>query len=121
MESGEGNLRYITASRVQTPLGSLAEFDVLDNDDGNVGKLEGVLVDPAERAARYLVVKSRRALRAKHYLLPLAPATVDAANKALHVDVQPDDLDELDDSPAKAFAPFSDEDLITALFAKRAH
>ena len=121
MESGEGHLRYITASRVQTPLGSLAEFDVLDNEDSNVGKLEGVLVDPAERAARYLVVKSRRAFRSKHYLLPLAPAIIDAENRALHVDVQPDDFDELNDAPAKTFAPFSDDDLITALFAKRAH
>jgi hypothetical protein len=121
MESAEARLRYIDGSKVQTPGGQLDQLDVLNQEDSNVGRVEGIVVDPAERQVRYFVFKSRRALRARHYLLPLAPATIDAENKALHVDAQTDDLDELIDGPAKRFPPFTDDDLLTALFANRTH
>ena len=121
METGQAHLRYISASRVETPGGSLDELDVLNNDESNVGRVEGIVVDPAERQVRYFVLKSRRPFRARHYLMPLAPATIDAEHKTLHVDVETDDLDELVDGPANAFPEFSDDDLITALFAKRTH
>jgi len=121
MECDDARLRYIDGSKVTTPAGLLDQFDVLDNDESNVGRVEGIVVDPAERQVRYFVVKSHRALRARHYLMPLAPATIDAEHKALHVDVEPDDLDELVDGPAKAFPPFSDDDLIAALFSERTH
>jgi hypothetical protein len=121
MELAEARLRYIEASKVETPGGLLDQLDVLNQADSNVGRIEGIVVDPAERQVRYFVVKSRRTFRARHYLLPLAPATIDAENKALHFDVQADDLAELIDGPAKAFPPFTDDDLITAIFANRTH
>jgi len=121
MESAEARLRYIDASKVETPGGLLDQLDVLNQEDSNVGKVEGIVVDPAERQVRYFVVKSRRPFRARHYLLPLTPTTIDAENKALHVDVQTDDLAELVDGPADAFPPFTDDDLLVALFANRTH
>jgi PRC-barrel domain len=121
MESAEARLRYIDASKVETPGGLLGDLDVLNQEDSNVGRVEGIVVDPAERQVRYFVLKSRRPFRARHYLLPLAPATIDAENKALHVDAQTDDLAELIDGPAKTFAPFSDDDLLVALFSERTH
>jgi len=121
MESAEARLRYIDGSKVQTPGGLLDQLDVLNQEDSNVGRVEGIVVDPAERQVRYFVFKSRRPFRSRHYLLPLGPATIDAENKALHVDAQTDDLDELIDGPAKRFPPFTDDDLLTALFANRTH
>jgi PRC-barrel domain len=121
METAEARLRYIDGSKVETPGGLLDQLDVLNYEDSNVGRVEGIVVDPAERQVRYFVVKSRRPFRARHYLLPLAPATIDAENKALHVDVQADDLAELIDGPAKAFPPFTDDDLLDALFSNRTH
>lgn len=120
MESPDTRLRYISAAKVQTPVGELLDqIDVLDNDDSSVGKLEGIVVDPAERQVRYYVVKSERPYR--HFLLPLVPATIDTAHKAMHVDARQGDLDELEDGPAEAFPAFSDDDLLTALFSSRPH
>ena len=120
MESPDTRLRYISAEKVKTPVGEfLDQIDVLDNEDSSVGKLEGIVVDPAERQVRYFVVKSERPHR--HFLLPLVPATIDAEHKAMHVDARQDDLDELDDGPADAFPAFSDDDLLTALFSSRTH
>lgn len=121
MDCDDANLRYIDASRVTTPAGLLDQLDVLDNDESNVGKIAGIVVDPAERQVRYFVVTSKRAFRARHYLMPLAPATIDAEHKALHVDVEQEQLDELVDGPDNAFPPFSDDDLLTALFSRRTH
>ena len=53
--------------------------------------------------------------------MPLTPATIDAEHKTIHVDVQSNDLDELIDGPTRAFPPFSDNDLMVALFSKRTH
>lgn len=120
MDSHDARLRYISAAKVKTPVGELLDqIDVLDSEDSSVGKLQGIVVDPAERQVRYFVVKSDHP--ARHYLLPLVPATIDSEHRALHVDVQADDLDELDDAPARTFPDFSDEDLITALFSDRTH
>ena len=121
METAEPHLRYISASRVETPAGSLDQLDVLNQQEANVGKLEGIVVDPGERQVRYFVVKDQRRFRSRHYLLPLAPATIDAEHRTLHVDVEPDDVSELVDGPAETFPTFSDEDLIAALFSKRTH
>lgn len=120
MECDE-RLRYISAARVRTPAGSLDQFDVLDNDASKIGTLDGIVVDPAERRVRYFVLNSQRSLHPRHFLMPLAPATIDARNNALRIDVQSDDLDELVGGPAEAFPPFSDDDLMTALFSNRPH
>jgi PRC-barrel domain len=121
METAEPHLRYISASRVETPAGSLDQLDVLNQEESNVGKLEGIVVDPGERRVRYFVVRSQRQFRSRHYLVPLAPTTVDAEHRTLHVDVEPDDVSELVDGPAQTFPTFSDADLITALFSQRTH
>ncbi len=121
MESAEPHLRYISANRVEVPGGLLDQLDVVSDEESTVDKVEGIVVDPAERQVRYFVLKSPRRLRPRHYLLPLAPATIDAEHKTLHLDIHPNDLAELVDGPTKAFAPFSDDDLIVALFSKQTH
>ena len=122
MVAVDARLRYISASRVKTPVGLvLDQFEVRDSEDANVGRLEGIVVDPVERQVRYFVLKSDRPYRPRHYLLPLVAATIDAGRNALHVDAHSGDLDELVDGPTQTFPVFSDEDLLTALFAPRPH
>ena len=117
MTATETPLRFISASRVNTPAGSMDDVVVVDSQEANVGNLEGIVVDPQHRQVRYVVVKSRRAFKSRHYLVPLMSATLDAQHRTLHVDVEPTEVDELADDPADSFPVFSDDDLITAMFA----
>ena len=113
----ETPLRYIDASHVDTPAGSLNAIDVVDAADEPVGKLDGVVFDPIERQLRYFVVESRRRLRAHRYLVPMTPARLDAEHHKLHVELQHDDFDALTQVDAESFPPFSDNDLVDALFS----
>ena len=88
MESAEARLRYIDGSKVQTPGGLLDQLDVLNQEDSNVGRVEGIVVDPAERQ--------------------VLGAQVELEHPVI-------------DGPAKRFPPFTDDDLLTALFASRTH
>jgi hypothetical protein len=84
-----------------------------------VGKLDGLIIDPVERQIRYFVVESRQRLRARRYLVPVAPATIDPEQRTLRLEFASEPLDELPEVPSEAFHPYSDDDLISALFATR--
>lgn len=113
-------LRFLAADRVNTPMGLLADTSVVSARGETLGNLEGVLISPAERQARYFVVSTRRLLRTRRYLLPIPQSRIDAARHTVEVDVEADDLGSLPqmDEPVPSF---SDQDLIDALFSSQPH
>jgi PRC-barrel domain protein len=111
-------LCYLSADRVEGPLDTFDKLEVRGRENLRIGQLEGIIIDPAERRVRYLVVDEARFLRHHHYLLPLAPTQVDVEHHALRVDLDRDELDEVDEFDADTFPPFSDDDLIASLFAR---
>jgi PRC-barrel domain len=113
------SLRYIDASNVDTPAGRLQSIDVVGPTDDPVGKLDGVVFDPFERQVRFFVVESRRLLRARHFLVPVTPARFDAEHRTLQVELDRDGLDSMEQVNPAAFPPFSDDDLVEAVFSSR--
>ena len=120
MDPYNSDLRYLDAERVDTPVGSLATMSLISPSDKNVGKLDGVIIDPIEQQVRFFVVKSSRWWATRRYLLPVTPAQIDSERPGLHVDLERDDLERLPKLHAGRFPPFSDEDLIDTMFSSHA-
>ena len=95
-------------------------MSLISPSDKTVGILDGVIIDPVEQQVCYFVVKSRRWWTTRRYLLPLTPAQIDAERPGLHVDLEPDDLQQLPKLHAGRFPLFSDKDLISTMFASHA-
>jgi len=118
--ASETRLRHLDAAKVETPLGTLDHIPVLSPTTGSLGQLEGIIIDPNERHVRYYVVESKRWLKTHRYLLPDVPMRLDPDCRALHVDVERDDLSSLPELEDEDFPQFSDDDLITTMFADSA-
>jgi hypothetical protein len=112
-------LRYLAADHVQHPAGGTFEGLTLCSDaDEKIGAISGVLVEPASRRIRYFVVDRRTMLLGRRYLLAAdTPAVLGASDRKLRVLGETDDLERFD---ARLVQPFSDEDAITAIFARPA-
>lgn len=119
MESNAG-LRFIGADRVDTPAGRLNDFTVVSPTDRQLGKLDGVVVDPSQRQVRYYVVKAPGRLLSHHYLVPASPAHLEAERRTLQFDIEPSDLSALPKTDPDSFSKFSAEDAVEAMFVKRA-
>jgi hypothetical protein len=115
------NLRYLSASRVDTPVGGLRDAVVLSPSDEHLGTLNGIVVDPQERRLCYFVVESGRWRNRRQHLIPAGCARVERDRKALYVDVEPDRIHECEEFRSDRLPSFSDEDLITALFSSHPH
>jgi PRC-barrel domain protein len=116
----ETRLRYLDAAHVETPMGRLSDMAILSPTAGKVGKLDGIVFDPFGRHVCYFVVKSRRGLKSRQYLLPVTTARIDSKHRTLEVDLEPDDLHQLSELRSDSFPRFSDDDLISALFCSPA-
>ena len=114
----ESRLRHLESAKVSSPVGNLDHITVL-SPTGNLGKLEGVIIDPTERHVRFYVVESRGRLKTHRYLVPDMPLRLDPDRKALHVDMDADDLSHLPELDDHEFPAFTDDDFVTALFARR--
>ena len=115
---GETTLRYLDAEHVNHPSGTLAGVTVWSQDDQKLGEIAGVLVEPATRRVEFFVVERRNALLSKKYLLPADTLPVlSAGDRRVVVTARPDDLQRFD---RKLIERFSDDDAITAMFAKPA-
>jgi hypothetical protein len=114
-------LRFVNAERLDTPSGPLNDVVLVSPTDVTLGKLDGVVINPARRRVCYYVVKSRGWFVTHRYLLPATPARLEAARRTLHVDVEPEDLTNLPETGPRSFPPFSDIDVVDAMFAPRAH
>lgn len=107
-------LRFVENSRLESPL--VEPLDVRTHAGTKIGTFDGVIVDPAERRVRYLVVDRGRVFH-KRCLIPMPSARVDAAHHALRIDVDDTDSSEWERFDPITFPRFSDDDLITAMFA----
>ena len=111
-------LCYLSADRVEGPFEKFDDFEVVSRENQHIGHFDGIIIDPSERQVRYLVVDEAKFLRHHRYLLPMAPTQVDAEHHALRVDLDREDLSHADSFDAATYRRFSDDDLITALFAR---
>lgn len=117
-EERSSELSYLEAERVSSPAGVLADFAVVTASGEQLGSIAGVVIEAAARRARYLDVRSH-GLRRRRYLVPAdQPAQVDSARKQLRLLTA--DAPQADDPASPRFRPFSDEDLVAAMFASRA-
>jgi len=78
----DSRLCFLESRRLQAPL--IEPFDVWTVGGKRIGTFDGVVIDPSERRARYLVVDRGRLLPDR-CLIPL-PAHVDLVHHALEVE-----------------------------------
>jgi hypothetical protein len=120
LNSNPETLRYLGADHVQHPAGgTFAGLTLCSDADEKIGAISGVLVEPASRRVRYFVIDRRTVLLGRRYLLAAdTPAVLDAGDdRKLRVLGTADALERFD---ARRVQPFSDEDAITAIFARPA-
>ena len=117
MDCLASDLRYIKADHLSIAAGQLDAASVIGQANSTLGTLAGALVDPTHRNVRFLVIESRGFLRRHRHLLPFGHTRFDRAQQALFVDANAADLEEV---RMDRFAPFTDDDLITAIFSPRA-
>src|SRR5436305_11378381 len=109
-------LRFVDNDHLAGPL--VEHLDVTTRAGNRIGTFDGVLVEPSERRVRYLVVDRGRFFH-QRCLIPLPDARIDAEHHAISLDVEEADAAEWQRFDPSTFPPFSDEDLITAMFANR--
>ena len=110
-------LCYLDADHVTSPAGVLSELDVVTASGEQLGTIAGVVIEASARRARYLDVRSR-GLRRQHYLVQTDHlAQVDAARKELRL--LSSEVPEERDVRSERLRPYSDDDLMAALFTSR--
>lgn len=109
------DLRYLDAGHVEHPTGTLAGLTVCTEQNESLGELDGVLIEPATRRVRYFVVDSDTPQHTRFVLPADAPVVLDLRGRKLTVESGAG-LELLSD-PVQ---PFSDEDVMTALFRSSA-
>ena len=121
-EATIGNhLRYLDASKVDSPAGALSGIDVRTEDGKNIGGFDGVLIDPAARCIRYYVVTLRRWFGGRRFLLPAdSPAQLETTRKALRFTIDLPTLESCREFRRGEVGNFSDVDLLSAMFARTA-
>jgi hypothetical protein len=117
MERIDSRLRYVDAGRLVTPFGSLDGVELVGPANIKVGRLDGVLIDPRKRQLRFFVVELRGWFTTRHYLLTAGLTRVERERHALRVDIDADGVSRLPDVRPEGLPPFSDDDLIVAMFA----
>ena len=115
-----GRLCYLDAASVQGPFPTCDGVGVWNDEDGMIGRLDGIVLDPESRHVRYLVVAAGRTFRRHRYLLPFLDMRVDVQHHAFCVDAHKSDLACCEKFEPGAFHAFSDDDLMAALFPKSA-
>ena len=117
MDAHATNLRYLKADRLRTAAGGLDGAPVVNPAHRTLGTLAGALVDPIGRQVCYWVIESGHWPLKHRYALPLSTTRLDPDRQALLVDA---DAGDLQDVRAERFSPFSENDLIAAMFSPRA-
>lgn len=114
------SLCYLSAARVTSPAGALSELELLTACGEPFGKVEGVVIDAAARKVKYLAVRTSGWLRPARLVLEaghLAQVDLECKTLRLRADVDTGQVSDID--PA-ALREFSDDDLLTVIFAPRA-
>jgi hypothetical protein len=119
MQQAQSDLRYVAADRVDTPAGRLSRTVVVSSSSGTLGKLDGIVVDPIGRKLRGYVIESPSWLASRRYFVPPVLARLDRDHGTLELGVGSEDVDQFDEVDLEAFPPFSEDDLLAALFHAR--
>src|SRR5262245_34235795 len=115
---GDSPLRYLPARQVGHGSETFAGVTLCTARGEPLGELAGMIVEPAARRARFLVVERHGTLRSRRYLLDAqTPAVLDSSGRTLRVEADEDDLERFD---ARTVPTFTDDDLIEALFSQPA-
>jgi hypothetical protein len=108
------NLRYLDAASVLHPDGTLEGLRVCTAADDQIGSVDGVLIEPAGRRVKYYVIVRSTLLRNRRYIVPAdRVAILNADGRTLRIDVDDEMIQRFEPS---SVPPFSDEDLLQALF-----
>ena len=117
---GESRLRFLHASRVDSPAGDLGSLQLHSQANQPLGTLNGVLIEPSARQVRYFVVETPGWFRNRRYLVPAdCAAKVEEEGNTLRLDIEPDELPNLDEFDSQSVREYSDEDTIEAMFARQ--
>jgi hypothetical protein len=120
METTQSHLRYVAADRLDTSAGRLDDVVVVNAGKEPLGKLRGVVVDPAHLQVRFYVVACRGWFSTRHYLMPLRAARLTGDAHMLEVDVEADELKTFGEVNPSKLPAFSEDDLLTAMFHSHA-
>lgn len=120
MDKGNSLLCYLDASKVRTSIGHLDGVNLRDPDDEELGSLKGVLIEAAARRVRYFVVEAAGRSRTRCYLVPADDPVTVQADRTLRVDSNAADLERSGEFKIDSVRPYSEDDLMAALFAKPA-
>ena len=112
-------LRFVDATRLETEAGSLTDAVLISPSNKTLGKLDGAIVDPRQRRVCYYVVKSGWGFTTRRRLLQVTPAVLEPDGRVVHIDAEPEDLSDLSHITPQSFPPFSDADVIDAIFSPR--
>jgi PRC-barrel domain len=117
-ERTDSNLRYLSASKVASPAGVLSELDLRTPEDSKLGTVEGVLIDPAARRVCYYAVGRSRLFGRRRYLVPADRLPqLEQDRGTLRVQLSPQELERCPQLDRNRVPEFSDDDLLTAVFA----
>jgi hypothetical protein len=109
-------LCFVDADHVESSSRDLTGFDVVTAAGRKLGEFVGLIVDPAERLIRYLVVHRSSLFGGRRLLVPMSSVRVDADHRRLRVELESGA--QCPDFKAGAFPAFSDEDLLSVLFRR---
>lgn len=119
-DADTSTLCYLDASRLQKPSGEPVHVELRDPDHRQIGCLNGVLIDAAERRLRFFVVQSPGWFRPRRYLLTADwPARLGCDGKSLCIDVKPEELARCENFERSSVRAYSDDALIESIFNRR--
>ena len=113
--ANEVDLRYLDAGHVEHPTGTLEGLRVCTDQNEPIGELDGVLIEPSTRRVRYFVVDTDKPAHDRCVFSADGPVVLDLPSRRLTVGSSVD----MEPLPG-AVQPFSDEDVMTALFRSTA-
>ena len=114
--TADARLSYLDAESVRGPFHTYRDVSVWNDEDGDLGRLDGIVVDAEARQVKYLVVAAGGTFSRRRYLLPFSQTRVDADRHALCVDAHKTDLVRCAKFEPRAFHRYSEDDLMNALF-----
>jgi hypothetical protein len=106
--------RYLPARRVRCGVFNGKSLRVVNDSAQSIGNLDGLIIDPSARKARFVVIQPRGFLPQQPRLVPLPGARLDPEREALLVEGP---LSGYERFEASRFPEMTDEDVLTAVFA----
>jgi hypothetical protein len=117
-ERSDTNLRYLSASKVASPAGVLSELELRTPEDSSLGTVDGVLIDPAARRVCYYAVGRSRLFGRRRYLVPADRLPqLGQERGTLRLQLSAQELERCPQLDPGRVREFSDDDMMTAMFA----